>query len=460
MTSKILNTLTLSIAILLLVSSCVTNNDDAPPVIPFTPGTTKTIAEVKALYDSQLFDDEGKEIPWYDRVPVEITEDISIKGIISADDKTSNGNLYKEGYVQDKTSGLRMTFQSSGGLFVNDSVIINCKGLYLSDYGDFIQLGGDPYLDDNGNNRVAGIDKHKYLKRKVIEGQKLQPIITTIDQVGEEHMAMLIQLNDVQFADNELGKTYAVAKDEGQDPQSANRDLVDCNGNKIIVRSSGYSNFAGTLLPEGKGTFIGIVSKFNTTLQLTIRHFDEIILEGERCSENNEIILGEPVETIDEDFSSVGDNQNINLNGWNNFTTSGSRKWQGKHFDADRYAQATGYKSGETTMTSWIMLPPIIVKTQKSMSFISAKAYWEHTGVNKPLEVVYSSDFNGSNMESATWTELTFRLPIESSTDHEWITSGNVELPVMNDKNIVIAFKYNGSDTESTSIRIDDIIIN
>lgn len=278
MNSKILS---LALLIAIIASSCVTNNEDAPPVIPFTPGTTVTIADIKDLYSDEL------SKPWYDRIPVEITENVSIRGIISADDKTSNGNLYKEGYVQDETSGLRMTFQSSGGLFVNDSVIINCKGLYLSDYGDFIQLGGDPYVDDNGNNRVAGIDKHKYLKRKVIEGQKLLPEIVEIGNIDEQHMGRLIKLENVEFANYELGKTYATPEKNGNPAKSENRDLVDCSGNKIVVRSSGYATFAGDYLPEGNGDITAIVTKFSsssgTTIQLLIRHINEVQLEGPRC---------------------------------------------------------------------------------------------------------------------------------------------------------------------------------
>jgi len=258
--------------------SCEYNNEDAPPVEPFIPGEIVTVAEVKSLYDEEL------NKYWTDRVPVEITENITIKGIITADDKTSDGNLYKEAYVQDESAGLRLTFQSTGGLYVNDSVTINLKGLYLSDYGDFIQLGGVPYFDDSNNYRLTGIDKHDHIRRTVVDGQELLPEIVTISQIGEAQLGKLVQLNDVQFKDSELGKTYATPESDGVPASSQNRILVDCSGNSILVRSSGYATFAGDKVPTGKGSFVGIVTKFNRDLQLIIRHIEEVELNGNRCN--------------------------------------------------------------------------------------------------------------------------------------------------------------------------------
>ncbi len=448
------------LSITLLTSSlfvaCDYNNEDAPPVEEFVTGKITTIADVKALYADEL------EKYWSSRVPVEITEDISIKGIIIGDDKTSDGNLYKEAYIQDETGGLRMTFLSTGGLYANDSVSVNLKGLYLSDYGDLIQLGADPYFDDSNNYRLTGIDKHDYLKRTSIDGQVQEPKVITIDEAGEANMCMLVQFNNVQFADNELGLTYATPETDDQDAASANRTLVDCNGNSIEVRSSGYSSFAGDYLPEGKGSIVGIVTKYTsgstTTIQFIIRSIDEVQLDGERCG--NEINLGDPVETIDEDFSSQSNYTDIELTGWNNFTTAGSRTWQGKTYSDEIYAQATGYKSGETSIESWMMLPPVIATTAKTLNFQSQFAYWAHESGNTPLKVVYSTNFTGGDITTATWTQLDATIATDGvNSQNTWVDSGNVALPT-SDTPIVIAFIYYGSDTESTSIRIDNITIN
>nr|WP_321408702.1 DUF5689 domain-containing protein [uncultured Carboxylicivirga sp.] len=448
----------LSVLISSLFVSCDYNNEDAPPYEEFIEGELSTIAYVKSLYAEEL----AKY--WTERVPVEITEDICIKGIIIGDDKTSNGNLYKEAYVQDETGGLRMTFLSTGGIYKNDSVTINLNGLYLSDYGDFIQLGGVPYFDDSNNYRLTGIDKHDYIKRTYVEGQVQEPTIITIDQAGENYMGMLVQFNDVQFADSQLGLTYAIPETDTQDAASANRTLVDCDGNSIIVRSSGYSSFAGTFLPEGKGTFVGIVTKFTsgstTTIQIVIRSLDEIDLSGDRCSNEIDIILGDPVDTINEDFSSQTNNADINLTGWNNFVTAGSRTWRGKTYNSEIYAQATGYNSGEASIESWLMLPPVTANSAKTLSFESQFAYWEHLSGNMPMKVVYSTNYTGGDVNSASWTELDATIATDGvDAQNTWVESGSIALPTSNNP-IVIAFIYNGSNTESTSMRIDNIVIN
>ncbi len=66
--------------------------------------------------------------------------DWSLRGIITASDKV-DGNLYKEAYIQDATGGLRLVFESTSGLYIGDSVIVNMKGLYIGDYGNFWQVG-------------------------------------------------------------------------------------------------------------------------------------------------------------------------------------------------------------------------------------------------------------------------------------------------------------------------------
>jgi len=92
----------------------------------------------------------------------EITGDWALYGIITASDK-KDGNFYKEAYIEDATGGLRMVFESTSGLYIGDSVIVNLKGLFIGDYGDFWQLGSYPYHESDGDIRVAGMNMDKYI---------------------------------------------------------------------------------------------------------------------------------------------------------------------------------------------------------------------------------------------------------------------------------------------------------
>jgi hypothetical protein len=108
-------------------------------------------------------------------------------------------------------------------------------------------------------------------------------------------------------------------------------------------------------------------------------------------------------------------------------------------------------------MVTWLITNPVHISTPKVLNFQSAKAYWAHTGNHLPLEVLFSADYNGANLTTAVWTSLPAVLAGKSDTDHTFIPSGNVDLPVIAGKSGVIAFRYTGSNTESTTFRIDNI---
>ncbi len=580
--------------------SCVDNNESDPPIKPFVPGKFTSITEVKALYDGELAKTDYKT-----RVPVEITEALTIKGIITTDDNL-NGNLYKEAYIEDATGGLLLKLNSTGALGMGDSVMINLKGLFLGDYGNFIQLGSEPYTDNSGNRRVGNIEVDDCMSRFSFLNATTPTNVNLVELKANlnNYLGRLVKIDDVQFADSELENDYAVPKEGNTEADYGNRKLEDCYKNNIIVRSSGYSTFAGEKLPQGNGSIVGIVTKFNTTIQLIIRDINEVKMDGERCSGipggtvegdgtkanpyNVAYILGgtpattdvwvkgyivgtvdgmsfqtnlnitgptftatsnivlaasatetnpalmipvqvpfgdlrtalnlvdnagnhkklvyikgqlqtyfsvngiktitgywwpdsntgvdpdnggttDPgtgvVESIDEKFDAVTNETDIALNGWKNIMVAGSRLWRGKTFTnsstgtTDKYAQATGYKATEDNLECWLITPQVTVKSAKTISFETAKSYWAHADGNNPFEVFYSSNFDGTNVTAANWTKINATTASNSDADNAWIPSGTIDLPVIADKNIVIGFKYKGSKTETTTIRIDNITI-
>ncbi|MFN7119137.1 MAG: DUF5689 domain-containing protein, partial [Saprospiraceae bacterium] len=70
-----------------------------------------------------------------------------------------------------------------------------------------------------------------------------------------------------------------------------------CNGNKILLRTSGYATFAGEKVPEGNGSIVAIYSVFGRDKQLFIRELSDISLTAMRCtsgggSSGNETAIG------------------------------------------------------------------------------------------------------------------------------------------------------------------------
>jgi hypothetical protein len=431
----------------LSMTACVDNNETPPPATQFQPGEIVTIDQVKSLYAAELAK------AWQERKPVLITNNWAVRGTVTASDK-KDGNLYKEAYLQDGTTGLRMLFDATSGLYIGDSIIVNLKGLYLGDYGNFIQLGSEPYTDESGNLRVSGFNMDNQIL-KISTGNARNPQVVSVKQIkSSTWLGKLVTLENVQFEDTETGKTWADGL--ADPPAAANRNLSDCSGNTIIVRTSGYASFANEMLPSGKGSITGILSVFNSDYQLTVRDFSEIRLNGDRCGYIPQP-LGTPVETLSQNFNSFANDAGIYITGWQNLAQTGGRTWLAKLFSGNTYAQATGYNSGLTKMVCWLITNPITISTQKVLTFQSAKAYWAHTGNNLPLQVLFSTDYNGSNLTTATWTTLSPILATKNDADHTFINSGNVNLPVQPGKSGVIAFRYTGSSTESTTFRIDNI---
>ncbi len=231
-----------------------------------TPNTT--IDELKALFTGGSYDFQ------------QINGNVVIEGTVVANDQ--NGNYYKAIVIQDETSGITLKINDYD-LFENfqvgRKVVIDCNGLYVGAYADLIQLGAT--YDDNGTEKFGGIqpgvlDNYVY---RLDDITPLTPTIVTIPEITDNHLGMLIQIDDVQFADAYIGNDYL-----GGGDANYNIDLEDCSGNTIIVRTSSYADYASDIIETGKGTFIGVLAKYFDDYQLYIRDIDELDMTGPRCS--------------------------------------------------------------------------------------------------------------------------------------------------------------------------------
>jgi len=244
---------------------CVDHTFDEPPVagLPGLSGNA-TIADIKALYTGSG--------------DVQITEDWVIDGVVAADDQS--GNFYQQIIVQDSTGGLAVRMATTG-LFnkfpAGSQVFIRAKGLYISDYNGFPQLNGSP------GAALAELLIPQY----VIAGQRdkgITPVQVTLAELNnparfQQLLSTLVEIKDVQFADASAGVPYADAVNR----LSVNRTAEDCSGNSIIVRTSGYADFAAAITPEGKGNLRAVLSIFRTDKQLLVRNTDDINMTGARC---------------------------------------------------------------------------------------------------------------------------------------------------------------------------------
>lgn len=239
---------------------------DEPPVEEYPSITPNaTISDIKALHT-------------IGNTPTLITDSLVIEGIVVSSDEA--GNFFKQLIIQDDSAGIELRIELSN-LYaeypVGRKVWVKCKDLYVGDYEGNHQLT----INDAGDRIPEGL-----LSKFLIGGPKDQIVtpqsLSILDiKNSTRYRNMLVELDNVQFATSDSGQTYADAVTSS----SLNRSIQDCNGNAIILRSSGYSTFASDLTPGGNGKALGIHTNFGTDAQLYIRDTDDLgALNGNRCT--------------------------------------------------------------------------------------------------------------------------------------------------------------------------------
>lgn len=252
-------------------SACVDQDFDEPPV--------RTLADLSDEVNATI--KQVKELHTVGANPTLIEEDWVVSGVVRSDDEA--GNFYQQIIVEDASAGVLIRLGANGlaALYPEGSeVFVRLKGLYIGDYNGYHQISGD-----SEGNVIASPLMATY----VIAGAPKDMPATTVllgdvvnnASVLEENTGRLIVLENVEFADVELGGTYG---DLSSTFSAENRTVQDCNGNTIIMRNSNYADFAGTDIPEGNGTLTAVLSVFGSTPQLTIRDTDDTPFTGPRCS--------------------------------------------------------------------------------------------------------------------------------------------------------------------------------
>lgn len=409
MKNRISNRLMLSaIALFTLMTSCK-KEFDSPPIQTIPTGNVKTLTEIKAMYTGTA---------------IKFTEDLSVYGVVSMDE--NSGNLYKNIFVQDNQTGINVRLLSSGGVYEGDSIRIYLKGTTLSTYNGVYQLDS------------VDVDKN-IIKQKTKVA--ITPISTTIGALGSQHDGRLIKLDNVEFL--EIGLTYADAINQS----SQNRTLMDCNGNSIIVRTSGYANFAGTTLPSGNGSIIGVLSRFGSDLQLYVRTPSEVIMNNTRCDGTSGVFY----------LSKNYEDNSATSGGWSNVNVSGAVNWSTNSIGAQSgsyYGQCSNYSGGvNSACETWLISPATDLSASSNPVFSFLNAY-NYAGT--AMEVYVSTNYSSGAPSTATWTKLN---PTLSTGSFSWVSSGLISLASYKTSNVRVAFKYVGTSTNGSTWELDDIKI-
>jgi len=238
---------TLASFMMLLPASCLKKDYEFPPDRSGDdPGlaVTHTLQQLKAINGFYDFRSGGDTTL--------IAEDITVAGIVTADDRS--GNFYKRVVIEDSTAAIAVLLD--GYNLYNDypagrRVYINCRGLWLGYDGGLPVIGYSvsPQLSLTG---IPAAKTEDFIVKGSI-GHVIVPAAFSLTQVTAADPALynrLIRIPEAQFGDT--GVSYT------QPNGTTNREIVNCTGSKMAVRSSNFAGFAGIRLPVGNGAITGI----------------------------------------------------------------------------------------------------------------------------------------------------------------------------------------------------------
>lgn len=210
---------------------------------------------------------------------------MALRARVAGNDES--GNIYKTLYVQDETGSIVIGTQSTGlfALFrVGQEIIVELDSLAVGRYAGSYQIGSATpsiYVHPTSGAQTKQMDRMSntefsthVFRNEVPEPDKVKPVeYTTLPEVTENIRGTLVKFTNVSFEG--AGKGIFAQKGSG----AGNVNLL-LNGEKVLVRTSEYANFAADTIPSGSGDIICLLTRYqrgkNDAIQLILRGREDI----------------------------------------------------------------------------------------------------------------------------------------------------------------------------------------
>ena len=264
---------------------------DAPDSCEISTEANSNMSEVFSLWEGD---------------PVEIQEELIVQAYVISSDQA--GNFFNELIVQDDPAmpqnGMRILIQSAdihANYPTGSRVYIHLKGLTLDQIGGEWRLGLPQELF--GNILLTGIPHNQIssvLEKDCAYEGGVQARQTTVAELSAMPNLILVRMEQVQFQEEELQKTYADPTEETL------RFLEDCTNQNFSLVSSGYAQFQFEPLPGLNGSITAIIERKNQDNTLRIRSLIDIEFQSARCEKNT----GEEGGSESVLISEIGDPEN------------------------------------------------------------------------------------------------------------------------------------------------------
>lgn len=432
------------------------------------------------------FDNPNKSIPTYELTVTKTVAEVlaSSTPVITAFDPTSNDII--EAYVtsSDEKSNFYNTisFQTipdDGSQPIGFSVPVNLKsftkgftpgrkvyiklsGLYRAIVDGSLQIGSfyQPTPTDAPKvGRISENEWQNFLFPSAVEvaEDSFVRTVTLAQAATNGNLNTLVELENVEFADSSVGRTYFDVDSGGG---STNHLITDITGGTArFFRISSFAPFSTHIVPKESGRIRGVMTRFGSDFQFLIRVEGDVKLTQPRVDVypavvgNNIQFLG----SLNENFESTAVNTTV-FPKYINDPVVGSRLWKVKSFGGNQFIEMSSF-GGTPEVNKTMFYIPVDMTAASTFSFKTLALFY----AGQTLKVYYTTDYTaGSDVNSATLVDITSNFAI-SADQAAFTPSGVYQIPANVTGNGFFIFEYSGSGLVpkvTTNMQIDDIVIN
>ena len=460
----------LSLFVLGLFSSCASDDHYTVPENTLTTyelTTTTTVAVVKTA--APIVDDTPPSLT----PPIEYTTDDVIEAYVTSSD--AQGTFYKSISFQTiPTDGsnpigfsvpVNATTLFGEGFTPGRKVYIKLKGLYIGIVYGSLQIGS---LYEGTIGRISEFEykDHLFPSSTVKPESAMLRTLTLAQAYTDANQNTLVDVDGVEFSDSSINRTdYDVDSGGG----ATNHMLTSTAGGiERIIRFSSFAPFTGKTVPTGSGKVRGVLTKYQSDFQFIVRYESDIQLTLPRFDAapavgGTAMVYGG---TLNEPFTSYTTTNQSVFPKYINDPVIGSRVWQLKTFSGNKYIEMSSFNgSGNPGVPAkTLFLVPVDFTTANTFTFkkeirynsggIALKVYYV-TAANYTL----GTQVNMSNFVDIT-TSFNISYPGIGSSENSFSSPGTYNIPSGLTGNGYFVFEYIGTDTITTTVQIDDIVIN
>jgi len=439
-----------SLAILALVfsfTSCVeddTNMDNTETgIVTYEFTATKTVQQIVTFNNSST--------------PVAYTADDVIEAYVTSSDET--GSFYNTICFQDiatntsQAVGLSVSANFSSyakGFTPGRKAYIKLKGLYTAVVDGSLKIGT---LYNGSIGRISENEWQNYLfpsATKVSENNMARTVSLTTAATNA-NLNTLIEIDNVQFADGSLARTYFDVDSGGG---ATNHNIIDITGGTTrYFRVSKYALFAYQNVPSGRGKIRGVMTKYGADFQFIVRHQNDVKLTSPRSYTH--------VGSLSENFESAAVNQKGFAN-YLNFATSGTKDWIVKSVNGSKCIQMSAYGGAQESNKSYFIVPVDFTAANALTFQVDADFFSTAFG----LKVYRTTNYvPGEKLSNATLYEISSSFTFPTGSTTAFTSAGTYTIPTTVQGNGYFVFEYTGSNIagsslQTTNCNIDTIVIN